>query len=120
MRVKIFIFSFLFALLSFGYAGLDAYAADTPPDEAAITETPEDGTGTETPEESTDTENLVTDLSPDILAELQKNTRELQKNTQELKDVNRELDNITALLLILVVFETMRIVRSWSKGVGLK
>ena len=31
-----------------------------------------------------------------------------------------ELKNIVALLLILVVFETLRIVRSWSKGVGVK
>lgn len=38
----------------------------------------------------------------------------------DLQDIQLQLEYIVALLLILVVFEILRIVRSWSKGVGLK
>ena len=44
----------------------------------------------------------------------------LYLNYRELVSVHHEARNVSALLLILVVFETLRIVRSWSKGVGLK
>lgn len=47
-------------------------------------------------------------------------TNALYLHHQELQDTNRELRCISALLLILVVFEMLRLVRSWTKGVGIK
>lgn len=44
----------------------------------------------------------------------------LYLQNQELHSTNAELKTISALLLILVVFEILRIVRSWSKGIGVK
>ena len=44
----------------------------------------------------------------------------LEQNYVELQNSNLHLKNITALLLLLVLFEILRIVRSWSKGLGVK
>ena len=39
---------------------------------------------------------------------------------QEILDISRGIGNIVAFLFLLVGFEMMRVVRSWSKGVGIK
>ena len=119
MHLKMIVFSLLFALLSFGCAGLDAFAADISPDEIFFAEISTEKNDTEIQEELIDiiAEDATADISADISADI---LAALQQNTLELQEVNQELDNISALLLILVVFETMRIVRSWSKGAGVK
>ena len=44
----------------------------------------------------------------------------LYLNYRKLDTVYFEMRTVSALLLILVVFETLRIARAWSKEVGLK
>ena len=46
--------------------------------------------------------------------------RQLDSIGQQLDSLSIDIKYVVALLLILVVFETFRIVRGWSKGVGLK
>lgn len=65
-----------------------------------------------------DIEQLAVETDPASGSALIANA--LYLNARELDSISHELRTISALLLILAVFETMRIARSWTKGIGVK
>lgn len=102
MKCKIWVFGLLFALVCVYSMSEFVYAAE---ENNEIIE-----------------ENEVIDSDP---AETNEDYSEIIKAIEEnhadtTNDILYELRYTNAFLMILVVFETLRIVRSWSKGVGVK
>ena len=104
MNHKLIIFVFIISVLVLSIKCQSAFASDV------VTET---DNSVESTEEVTDVEvsetydfNLIYDS--------------IHVNNDKLDLIYYEIKSVSALLLILVVFETLKIVRSWTKGIGVK
>lgn len=104
MNHKLIIFVFIISVLVFGIKCQSVFASDV------VTET---DNSVESIEEVTDDEIYET-YDFNLIYE------SIQINNDKLDLIYYEIKSVSALLLILVVFETLKIVRSWTKGIGVK
>ncbi len=112
MKFKVLFFDLLVAVFMIGSAKYEIFASDT----ETVVENSEDVTVADE-EKSFD---VLSDSETDSTVDVDLILDSMIVTQEKMDLLYKELRNISAMLLILVVFETLRIVRSWSKEIGVK